>query len=247
MSERKYHDEDWLREQYFGEGKPGTQIAEECGVSAHTIYEWMDKHGIERKDPGPLSDHDHADEEWLRQEYCEKGRSVPDIADELGEVPQTVYDAMDVWGIDRDATRYGHKSRVPYATYYTDDQGYPRWNAKGREDGERVTYNFHVHRLVAIAEFGVEAVIDKSVHHKNEVTWDNRPENLELLTRSEHRSEHMTPDTVDKMVRARGETPPTRADGGFDVEQRGLDGGKPEGQTTLDGGIVRDGGDDDGR
>ena len=29
----------------------------------------------------------------------------------------------------------------------------------------------------------------------------------------------------------------------FEVEQRGLDGDSAEGQTTLDGGIVRDGGD----
>lgn len=28
----------------------------------------------------------------------------------------------------------------------------------------------------------------------------------------------------------------------FEVEQQSLDGGKPDGQTTLDGGLIREGG-----
>ena len=192
-----------------------------------------------------MSEKKHLSEEWLRERYFEDGMSVPEMAEQVDVCAQTIYDAMDQRGIDRDATRYGHKSRVEYATYYLDDQGYPRWQAKGREDGERVTDNFHVHRLLAIAEYGIDAVVDKSVHHKNEIPCDNRPENLELLTRSEHRSEHMTPETVDKMVRSRGEAPPIRGDGGFEISQRSLDGGKPDGQITLDGDVIRDGGEDD--
>ena len=43
-----------------------------------------------------------------------------------------------------------------------------------------------VHRLVAVAKFGVGEVASKHVHHKNGVRWDCRPENLELLTNAEH-------------------------------------------------------------
>jgi len=187
-----------------------------------------------------MSEKKYASEEWLRERYFEDEMSVPQIAEQEGVVAQTIYDWMDRHGIGRDATRYGYKSRVPYATYYTDDQGYPRWQAKGRENGERTTYNFHVHRLVAIAEFGVEAVVGKHVHHKNEVRFDNRPENLELLTPGEHRTRHMTPETVDMMVRSRGQEPPARTGGGFALQQVALDGDDPAGQVTLDGDIVRE-------
>jgi len=57
--------------------------------------------------------------------------------------------------------------------------------------------SFPVHRLLAVAEFGTEAVKDQHVHHKNEIPWDNRPENLELLTPAEHASHHNIGSGVD--------------------------------------------------
>lgn len=47
MSEPRYRDADWLREQYHGDGQSQQQIADRCDVSAVTISNWMDKHGIE--------------------------------------------------------------------------------------------------------------------------------------------------------------------------------------------------------
>jgi len=47
-----------------------------------------------------------------------------------------------------------------------------------------------VHRLLAVAEFGFDAVADCDVHHINGIGWDNRPENIEVLTRSEHSALH---------------------------------------------------------
>jgi len=47
-----------------------------------------------------------------------------------------------------------------------------------------------IHRLVAVAEHGYESVDGKIVHHKNGVPWDNRPENIELLTVAEHNRKH---------------------------------------------------------
>jgi len=37
-------------------------------------------------------------------------------------------------------------------------------------------------------------VKDKHVHHKNGIPWDNRPENLEAMSRQEHRTIHNQPD-----------------------------------------------------
>jgi hypothetical protein len=38
-----------------------------------------------------------------------------------------------------------------------------------------------VHKLVAIAEHGIEAVEKYDIHHLNTTPWDNRPENLCLV------------------------------------------------------------------
>jgi predicted transcriptional regulator len=43
-------------------------------------------------------------------------------------------------------------------------------------NGEK--HSFPVHRLVAVAEHGVEAVENKHIHHKNKHPLDNSPENL---------------------------------------------------------------------
>jgi len=47
-------------------------------------------------------------------------------------------------------------------------------------------YNVSVHRLLAVAEFGFDAVCDMEVHHKNGCKRDNRPANIELMTSEEH-------------------------------------------------------------
>jgi len=154
----------------------------------------------------------HLSEDWLRARYFGDGMSVPEMAEISGVSHQSVYDSMDRRGIDRDATRYGHKRRVEYATYYTDDQGYPRWQSKTRVEEGRRTHNFHVHRLLAIAEHGVDAVVGSDVHHVNGIPWDNRPSNIEILEHGEHRSRHMTPSVVDKMCRSRGDSVPVRGD-----------------------------------
>lgn len=37
-----------------------------------------------------------------------------------------------------------------------------------------------VHKLVAVAEYGIDAVKENDVHHLNTISWDNRPENISL-------------------------------------------------------------------
>lgn len=42
----KYHDADYLREKYWGEGLDSSDIAEECDVSPDTILKWLKKTGV---------------------------------------------------------------------------------------------------------------------------------------------------------------------------------------------------------
>lgn len=53
-----------------------------------------------------------------------------------------------------------------------------------------------LHRLVAVAEYGFEAVAGQQVHHANRIPWDNRPENLLVLSPSEHSRLHAAEDDL---------------------------------------------------
>jgi|GEM_PF-3600453 len=87
-----------------------------------------------------------------------------------------------------DATRVGLTLDNKYgpAGYRTTPDGYCSWQFQEFGDWAAVK----VHRLLAVSEFGFDAVTDKVVHHKNDIPWDNRPENLEPMGRAEHTAHH---------------------------------------------------------
>jgi len=103
-----------------------------------------------------------------------------EIADGFGVCAKTISNWMDKFDISVRST-----DRRP-ACYITDSDGYEYWRPEVL--GERRWVS--VHRLVAVAEYGVERVSGVEVHHDNEIRWDNRPENLELWNTSEHTALH---------------------------------------------------------
>lgn len=131
------------------------------------------------------------DEETLRELYVEEGMNQKEMADELGCTEATIGTWMDRHEIERRSRSEIMRDRTlsdPVPLEEVD--GHPRWvdgYGKRRGDGiDRVS----VHRLLYVAHYGFEAVRGKEVHHRNEVPWDNRIENLEALTKAEHTRVH---------------------------------------------------------
>jgi len=69
---------------------------------------------------------------------------------------------------------------------YFDSNGYCKIQHEHR--GKKKTIVSH--RLVAVAECGFDEVAGNHVHHKNGWEFDNRPENLEVLTPAKHAEVH---------------------------------------------------------
>ena len=77
------------------------------------------------------------------------------------------------------------RERMPLGSRRKDHNGY--WLVKVREGGGRWEKE---HVLVAEGELGRKLAPDEHVHHINGVKVDNRPQNLVVLTKSQHARAH---------------------------------------------------------
>jgi len=124
--------------------------------------------------------------EWLLSNlYTTLRQSTREIAEMLGYSKPTVVKHLKRHGIPlRESNR---KRPVHFGTYSnTTGFAYEVWQHNLAEGRERV----YVHRLLAVAKYGFDAVCDMDVHHRNEVPWDNRHGNIGLMDHSEHRAHH---------------------------------------------------------
>ena len=121
---------------------------------------------------------EYHDPDVLEKLYHEDGLSLTQIGDKYDVDFTTIHYHMEKHEIERRDPR----ERGP-PTMFMDSHGYEMF--KNVHDNE--TFRFLHHRLIAVAEYGLEAVKDNHVHHKNGLRWDNRPSNLDPMSPSEHR------------------------------------------------------------
>jgi transposase len=203
MGSKKYHDAEWLRDKYHGDGLTLYEIADECDVTATTISSWMDKHEIETRDQSDAQQPEgkHTDREWLAEQYHGKGRALADIGDECDVSAATVMKWMEKHNIPRRSyTDHLRKERVTIA--HT-SRGYVSARSRTPQDSDKQMDSVWIHQLVAIADGADPHKVfsdgDYQCHHVNGVKWDNRPTNIELLSQYEH-------DTLHTAERERADT-----------------------------------------
>jgi|APHM01.1.fsa_nt_gi hypothetical protein len=111
--QKKYNNEDWLRQKYVNEELTMQEIADICDCANPTIYRKLKQSDIDTQEEGKRKkDGKHNDEDWLRQEYVEKERSAPAIAHECGVNRTTIYRRLRNFGIKvRASTPVQNKSR----------------------------------------------------------------------------------------------------------------------------------------
>lgn len=126
---------------------------------------------------------------WLRRQYVESRKTTYEIAETCGVTATTIQNWLDRHSIDkRNRSDCQIKNRKEAPTMTIDGDGYERFFVHNGGK-RRVVY---VHQLTAIANGADPSDIfdGYDVHHRNEVPWDNRAENLEVLTHGNHRKIH---------------------------------------------------------
>ena len=204
--EKPYQNKEWLRTEYLEKERPTREIAEDFDVHPDTITYFRNKHNIPahgkrpEKNPGAK----YKDKQWLKEQYWEKERNTNELAEECGCSNETIrrwlnnhdlgvrsrseQTRLEWIGADerkaKQAKATSERNKSIHPSFFTRKNGY-EVVACGTNKKQA-----SMHRLLAVAEYGIDAVEGMCVHHKNEVKWDNRPENIELMTRSDHMKHH---------------------------------------------------------
>lgn len=143
------------------------------------------------------------DPEILHRLYWHEEMTQSEIGDYLGCGTTTVGAGMREHSVPRRTMLESANKNTPdYTPLSANYYHYPLWDGP---DGK-----VYVHRLMAVAEHGFEAVADNHVHHGAwgdgpnelpavELPWANWPGNLEVLSNSEHQTRHKQLTGVDRL------------------------------------------------
>lgn len=173
-----------LSDLYVSEGLSTYEIADRWDTEASVIADWLHRHDIPTRQSRKDSSEEYQNKDVLKRLYADERLSAHEIASLFDTGATTIYYWLDKHGIkirDSELSKTYRVFREP-APFETNLEGYEIWRTKLAGEVWRV----RVHRLLAVAEFGYEKVVEHDVHHKSNIPWDNRPDNLELVTPEEH-------------------------------------------------------------
>ena len=185
-----------LSKEYWKNGKSLKKIADDHGVSQVFILRKMDELGVERRVQDQNKGTAWKDPDTLERLYWEEGLTLEEIGDKLGCSAGTVGSWMARFDIPRELT----PDKKP-AYFYTNKAGYEI--AKSKHNG--TSYSVGIHQLLAIYNGECPKDVfsngEYHVHHKEPIPWLNTPDNIELLTASDHKAEHYKDREIDERGR----------------------------------------------
>ena len=191
--EHLWRDHGVMRELYVKRGLTQTEIGELLGCTQTNVSRWLSRHDIKPETTFAPWD----DENILYEAYANEGKSAAQIADELGCSRSHIRNKLKEYGIPRRSLSEAQLAkylRDPDIPIRTDRDGYER--IEHHYNGERT--RVAVHRLLAVAEFGFDALQGRHVHHGKDggrlpacnIPWANWPGNIELVKREKHEQKH---------------------------------------------------------
>lgn len=121
------------------------------------------------------------DESLLRKVYVGQGLSCRDIADLWETTPRTISRWLNRHGIEPDKD----------SKYASEGGGFATANTYEYILTPAGEQRVLVHRLAAVAEYGLDSVVQADlVHHRDGVPWNNSRDNLMLMSQSDHTEHH---------------------------------------------------------
>lgn len=194
------HDEAWLKDRYVVRSMSAQAIADEIGdgCTKFAVYNALKKFNIPKRTHSSRFPQLN-DKEWLREHYIDKQMSTVQIAQLVGSTVGNVGSHLRSAGIPLRTSKEGIAARYPDGR---NGEQAANWRG-GRQvrngyimiyvpDHPRATKAGAVFEHIVVAEkkIGRSLLPGEVVHHINEIPDDNRPENLEVMTRQEHVKTH---------------------------------------------------------
>ena len=143
---------------------------------------------------------DNIDEDVLRELYWDKELSIQEIADKVDVSYTTIRRHMVENNIERRTRTEAQLARTEYNEHPGVHEGSNGYMKIYHKDVDGKAKQIRVHRLIAIAIYGIDAVKDMHVHHKSGHGLDNRHGNLALMKPEEHGRHHAEQQSVSEIT-----------------------------------------------
>lgn len=185
-----WKDKKVLKYLYYERDLTLEQVGKRLGMGGAAIRYWMKKKDLNTRSKSEAREEKYKDElwrdeSWFRKRYLKESKSMRTMAEEAGCGIACISDWREEFGIEERVNV--EKGLSLHPTVYTNVEGYELASSRVGNGNQK---SIGIHRLVAVAEYGFDEVCDSVIHHKNEIPWDNRPENLQVMTNSDHASHH---------------------------------------------------------